>query len=165
MSGRDDLVDDRHTRAKRQCGIVYAAEFGAHTQLAAALGFLSRHKGQVADVTIDIGANDLDNCISGTNVNASCLEQHLGAAATNIAAIVRQVQSSLRQADPQAQIIAMNYYDPFLGLAFSPGGTRGPSFLLRRWPRRSYSTASWRRRTATFTSHWRMSHRHFALMH
>jgi lysophospholipase L1-like esterase len=113
------------TPAQKQCVTVYSEEFGARTQVAAALSFLSRHKGQVSDVTIDIGANDLDNCISGTNVNTSCLEQHLGAATTNIGAIVRELQSALRQSDPQARMIAMNYYDPFLGLAFSPGGSHG----------------------------------------
>ncbi len=50
------------TPAQGLCGKLYADEFGVASQISAAESFLSRHRGHVALVTIDIGANDLDHC-------------------------------------------------------------------------------------------------------
>jgi lysophospholipase L1-like esterase len=69
------------------------------SQLAAAAAFLRKHGQDVAFVTIDIGGNDL---LSGGGV----LE-----IAANLPMIIDMLQDA---AAPGVQIVAMNYYDPFV---------------------------------------------------
>lgn len=116
--------------ARNECAHLYSAEFAAHSQLGAAENYLSRHPGQVALVTIDIGVNDLLRCVSASLVSTACLKENAIATERNLAAILRSLVSSLHRADPQARAIAMNYYDPFLGLAYAPGGSRGLKLAL-----------------------------------
>ena len=118
------------TPARNQCAHLYSEAFAAHSQLVAAETFLSRHTGQVALVTIDIGVNDLLHCVSASQVSTACLKENGVATERNLAAILRSLVSSLHRADPQARVIAMNYYDPFLGLAYAPGGTQGLKLAL-----------------------------------
>lgn len=82
------------------------------SQLAAALGFLRAHRRQVSLITIDIGANDPDSCISRPSVAglASCVGKSIPEAVANLAKILTR----LRQADASARIVAMNYYLPAL---------------------------------------------------
>ncbi len=82
------------------------------SQLAAALGFLRAHRRQVSLITIDIGANDPDSCISRLSVTglASCVGKSIPEAVANLAKILTR----LRQADASARIVAMNYYLPAL---------------------------------------------------
>jgi lysophospholipase L1-like esterase len=69
------------------------------TQLAEAVAFLTEHAGDVAFVTIDIGANDL---LAGGGVPA-------------IAASLPVILQTLRAAaGPNVPIVGMNYYDPFV---------------------------------------------------
>ncbi|HUY05841.1 MAG TPA: SGNH/GDSL hydrolase family protein [Acidimicrobiales bacterium] len=116
--------------AQRQCARLYATEFAAQSQLVAAETFLSRHAGQVALVTIDIGVNNLLHCVSASQVNPTCLQMNDVSTQRNLAGILRSLLASLRRADPRARVIAMNYYDPFLGLMYSPGGTQGVKLAL-----------------------------------
>jgi lysophospholipase L1-like esterase len=80
------------------------------SQLAAAAAFLRAHR--VALITLDIGANDPDSCISQQSVTglASCVAKSIPRATRNLSAIL----SRLRQASPRTPIIAMNYYLPAL---------------------------------------------------
>ena len=80
----------------------------AGPQLAAAVNFLENHN--VGLVTIDIGANDIDTCISLAGVDAGCA---LGAGAT-VASNLYVILNALRAASPHTLIVGMNYYDPFL---------------------------------------------------
>jgi lysophospholipase L1-like esterase len=82
------------------------------SQLAAAVAFLRAHRGHVLLVTIDIGANDFQDCGSqpGLARLASCVGQVPGVA-TRLAAIL----SSLRAAaGPGVRIVGMSYYLPEL---------------------------------------------------
>ena len=81
-------------------------------QLAAADRFLRAHRARVSLVTLDIGANDPDSCITEPSVVklASCAGSSVPRAAANLATILRQ----LRRAAPRARIIAMDYYLPAL---------------------------------------------------
>jgi lysophospholipase L1-like esterase len=85
------------------------------SQLAAATAFLSSHR--VAFMTIDIGANNLDNCVSGTGLNQACLAQGLAAANHDLPIIL----SALRQAAPTVRMVGMTYYDPFVAAALKGG--------------------------------------------
>lgn len=115
------------TPAQSQCRTLYSAELGAHSQVAAAESFLARHQNQVGLLTLDIGANDVDACVAGTSLSAICVENHVDSAVKNLGVILADIGPALRRDDPSARIVSMNYYDPFLGLAFTPGGTKGTS--------------------------------------
>lgn len=79
------------------------------SQLAAALAFLQTHT--VSLVTIDIGANDVDHCISVTGINTACVTAALASVETNLPQILAELRSA---AGPNTLIVGMNYYDPFL---------------------------------------------------
>ncbi len=89
--------------------------YAGGSQLAAATAFLASHR--VAFVTIDIGANNLDNCVSGTGLNGDCLARGLAAAVHDLPIIL----GALRQAAPTVPMIGMNYYDPFVAAALKGG--------------------------------------------
>ena len=90
--------------------------YGAGTQLAAAESFILSHPGQISFVTIDIGLNDIDACISDTRVDGTCVADGLRKASTDLAAIL----AGLRSADRSIAIYGADYYDPFLA-AWSHG--------------------------------------------
>jgi lysophospholipase L1-like esterase len=82
------------------------------SQLAAAVRFLSAHRGRVSLITIDIGANDPGSCITRPSVFklASCAGRAIPEATANLTKIL----TSLRRAAPGTRMIAMNYYLPTL---------------------------------------------------
>jgi lysophospholipase L1-like esterase len=82
------------------------------SQLAAAVRFLRAHQGRMLLVTIDIGANDPDSCVTLPSVSrlASCAARSVPDLAVNLAAILAR----LRLAAPSVRIVAMNYYLPAL---------------------------------------------------
>ncbi len=94
------------------------------SQLEAAVSFLETH--QVAFVTLDIGANDVDGCVSATAIDTACVQAGLNSVGSNLPWILRELRSA---AGPHAPIIAMNYYDPFLA-AWALGGN-GPTLALQ----------------------------------
>jgi lysophospholipase L1-like esterase len=85
------------------------------SQLAAAEAFLSTHQGQIAFVTIDIGANDVTPCFSATGVNQTCLQTATATVQANLATIL----AGLRSAGGPDPIFGMTYYDPFLAIWLS----------------------------------------------
>ena len=86
--------------------------YSAGSQLAAATAFLRAHRGHVFLVTIDIGANDLEDCGNqpGLTRLASCIGQ-LPKATANVAAILTSLRAA---AGPGVRIVGMNYYLPAL---------------------------------------------------
>jgi lysophospholipase L1-like esterase len=94
---------------------------GASNQMDAAVAFLRANPGRVKLITIDIGANDVDGCLSSGSINLTCINNGLTAIASNLARITVQ----LRRAAPYATIVGMNYYDPFLAAYLS--GPTGPA--------------------------------------
>ena len=82
------------------------------SQLAAAVRFLLAHPGRVRLITIDIGANDPDSCITQPSATrlASCVARSVPDTAVNLAKILTR----LRLAAADVRIIAMNYYLPAL---------------------------------------------------
>lgn len=85
------------------------------SQLAQATAFLATHR--VAFVTLDIGANNLDACVSGAGLDQACLTRGLAAANHDLPVILQ----ALRQAAPTVAMFAMNYYDPFVAAALKGG--------------------------------------------
>jgi lysophospholipase L1-like esterase len=86
--------------------------YRAGSQLAAAAGFLRAHRARVSLVTIDIGANDADGCVTRLSLGniASCLSKSVPQVTTNLTRILTR----LRQADPDGRVMAMSYYLPAL---------------------------------------------------
>jgi lysophospholipase L1-like esterase len=80
------------------------------TQQAEAMTFLQEHRGSVAFVTIDIGANDFLG------------PSGLGPVVTNLPIILAELRAA---AGPAVPIVGMNYYDPFTPQAWSQGGPAG----------------------------------------
>jgi lysophospholipase L1-like esterase len=85
------------------------------SQLAAAEDFLKTHT--VAFVTIDIGANDVDGCISTTGIDTTCVQNGFKSVGANLPYILGRLRLA---AGPRTQIVAMNYYDPFLAAWIVP---------------------------------------------
>jgi lysophospholipase L1-like esterase len=104
----------------------------ADNQLNTAVDFLQAHPHQVVLITIDIGANDIDHCISLTGIDSACVQQGFSDVSNNLPVIL----STLHSAAPGTPIVAMNYYDPFLAAwELGPAGkVLGDESLLARWP-------------------------------
>jgi lysophospholipase L1-like esterase len=86
--------------------------YASGSQLAAAAGFLHAHARRMFLVTLDIGANDPDSCI--TMPSAAKLATCVGTSIPHATANLTTILTRLRREDPGARIIAMNYYLPAL---------------------------------------------------
>ena len=82
------------------------------TQLAQAVEFLHAHRRTTRLVTIDIGANDVQRCVSRSplGIDVVCIQQGLG----DVQRLLPQVLAQLHAAAPGAHIVVANYYNPFL---------------------------------------------------
>ncbi len=85
-------------------------KYAAGSQLQQAVKFLTKHKGKIAFLTIDIGANDVDGCASGTSINGPCVAAGEQSISTN----VPKIAAALRAAGKKVTMVGMTYYDPFL---------------------------------------------------
>lgn len=93
--------------------------YPAGSQLAQALLFLQKNR--VDLITIDIGADDLLGCfrLQTAQIDQSCIRGAFLTTPNHLAAIL----AALRAAAPNALIVGMNYYDPFVPLwLFGPTG-------------------------------------------
>jgi lysophospholipase L1-like esterase len=82
------------------------------SQLAAAVAFLSAYRGQVRLVTIDIGANDPEDCsLSGLGTITACIGTDLPQAISNLETILARLRAA---AGPGVRIVGMSYYLPAL---------------------------------------------------
>jgi lysophospholipase L1-like esterase len=127
--------------AETKCATEYKGQFGATSQLQAARIYLARHPGKISLLTFDLGANDIDACGS-SKINLSCLSTGQSEVTKQLPSIVATLSATLHKDDPKARFVAMNYYDPFLGESYSPGGLLGTADA-------ALSVAA----TATFNSH------------
>ena len=84
------------------------------SQLAAAVAFLDAHRGHVHLVTIDIGANDPEDCgLSSLHAITTCVRTDLPAAAGNLTTILTRLRAA---AGPGVRIVGMSYYLPALAV-------------------------------------------------
>ncbi len=103
----------------------YAAVLHCHptggSQLAAATRFLKAHhaRGEVPLITIDIGANDVQNCTTAANP-LTCV----GTGTNQIATDLPKILKAIRGAAPTGtRFVAMNLYDVALNGYFAAAGT------------------------------------------
>jgi lysophospholipase L1-like esterase len=118
LTGQGDQAGARRFHCDRAGG----------SQLSAAVRFLRahHHQGEVPLVTIDIGANDVDPCITAANLGA-CLATGLLAIKINTPKILL----ALRRAAPAGTRFAgMTLYNPVLGAYFSPAGSAAHALAL-----------------------------------
>jgi lysophospholipase L1-like esterase len=88
--------------------------YAGGSQLAQAEAFLRAHRGRIGLITIDIGANDPNNCIIGS-VPASKIVSCMGASIKGTQADLHTIMGGLRgAAGGSVPIIAMSYYVPEL---------------------------------------------------
>jgi lysophospholipase L1-like esterase len=83
------------------------------SQLAAAASFLRAHRGRISLITIDIGANDPDSCVTRSSFGGitSCIASSFPDTLVNL----RKIMATLRAAGGAAvRIIGMSYYVPTL---------------------------------------------------
>jgi lysophospholipase L1-like esterase len=87
--------------------------YPAGSQLSQAVSFLRAHRGRVSLITIDIGANDPDSCITRPSFGAviSCVTQSFPETERNLTQIMRTIRAA---AGSGVRIIGMNYYVPAL---------------------------------------------------
>jgi lysophospholipase L1-like esterase len=87
--------------------------YPAGSQLAEAVSFLRAHRGKVSLITIDIGANDPDSCISRPSIGAvaSCVTKTFPETVANLTKIMSTIRGA---AGSDVRIIGMNYYVPEL---------------------------------------------------
>jgi lysophospholipase L1-like esterase len=89
------------------------------SQLDQAVEFLHAHRLTTRLVTLDIGGNDIAKC-GFSGLQDSCIDPALATLRQNLPSIMER----LHAAAPQAHIVVLNYYDPFLVYAL-----QGPSGL------------------------------------
>ena len=88
------------------------------SQLEQAEHFLRAHGQFTRLITIDIGANDVQRCVIEGVVDGRCIAQGMNAVATNLPVILE----TLRAGAPNAQIVVLDYYNPFLAAYLVDGG-------------------------------------------
>ncbi len=90
------------------------------SQMVAAERFLREHRrpGEVALLTLDIGANDIDGCVSDNAIDTSCVIAGAARISANLPVIMRRLRKAAPAATPMA---SMTVYNPFLALYFTPG--------------------------------------------
>jgi lysophospholipase L1-like esterase len=87
--------------------------YGSGSQLAQARRLLAAHQGQTVLVTVNVGDNDVERCITSTRIATACVNRALATVAANIPTIV----GSLRQAGGSGlRIVGIADYDQFWAL-------------------------------------------------
>jgi lysophospholipase L1-like esterase len=84
------------------------------SQLYQAVQFLHAHGKFTGLITIDLGANDVLQCVDGLNFDEECIENVL----EQLSLDLFYVLETLREVAPGVPIVGMNYYNPLLAFWF-----------------------------------------------
>lgn len=101
-------------------GRPFAPQYGAGSQLRQARAFLGAHRSQTILVTVNIGDNDVEHCITASRIDYACVKQGMSTIAANLVTIGSQLRAS---AGPRITIIGVASYDQFW--AFWLNGAHG----------------------------------------
>ena len=85
-------------------------DFKRGSQLEEMRHFLRAHGQFTRLVTIDIGSNDVQRCLSGGVIDQDCIQGGMAQVEVNLPTILAE----LRVGAPNAQIVVLDYYNPFL---------------------------------------------------
>jgi lysophospholipase L1-like esterase len=91
------------------------------SQMVAAERFLGKHRrrGEVALLTLDIGANDVNGCFFDGTIAPICVIRGAEHISANLPVILRRLRHA---GAPRTPMAAMTLYNPFLQLYLTPGG-------------------------------------------
>ncbi len=92
------------------------------SQLTAAEAFLKSHSaaGEVPLITIDIGANDVDGCVTNAGAGLAAVETCVEKGVAKLETNTPKILAALHKAAPKGSYtVAMNLYDPILADALS----------------------------------------------
>lgn len=81
------------------------------SQLKQAVKFLREHPGQVRYVTLDIGGNDINQCVKGGSIGYQCVVDNVGVVAVNLWKIITEIKKA---GGTGVSYTGMNYYNPIL---------------------------------------------------
>lgn len=96
------------------------------SQLGDAVAFLRENRGAVALVTVDIGANDIEPCSQGLDIDDECVQRAFMQVSANLPPILAALRLA---AGPNVPIVGMNYYNPILAAWLAPAPPpMGPEF-------------------------------------
>src|SRR5579871_1708344 len=97
--------------------------YAAGSQLAQAVSFIRAHR--IAFITLDIGGDDIDGCVTTATIISTCVTNGVDAIKANVPKILSALRTA---AGPSVQIVAMTYYDPYLADFLS--GADGPALAV-----------------------------------
>jgi lysophospholipase L1-like esterase len=94
------------------------------SQLGDAIAFLRKHRGSIALVTINIGANDIEPCAQGLDIDDECIQKAFIQVSAHLPPILGALHLA---AGSHVPIVGMSYYNPILAawLALGPGAPDG----------------------------------------
>ena len=89
------------------------------SQQGEALHFLKGHRNQPGVITINLGSNDIDKCVKNGSIDQACVAGGLQSVAANLPPILQKLHATA----PNARIVVLDYYNPFLAayLLGAPG--------------------------------------------
>jgi lysophospholipase L1-like esterase len=85
--------------------------YGAGSEIADAERFLRAHRGHIAAVTVNIGDNDVEGCMSNTGIDESCVSAQLAGIRARLPLIAARLRAA---AGPKVPIVGLGDYDQFL---------------------------------------------------
>ena len=90
-------------------------KYSLGNQLDQAIDFIKSHR--VAYLTIDIGANDVVNCVKPPTIDDACFNMGLATVRSNLDTILDELRAAIRGSDNKrfTKSAGMTYYDPTLG--------------------------------------------------
>jgi lysophospholipase L1-like esterase len=82
------------------------------SQLDQALEFLHAHGRYTRVITVQVGANDVQRCVDRTTlaIDLVCIQGGMADVATNLPMMLGKIRAEA----PNAQVVVLNYYNPFL---------------------------------------------------
>jgi lysophospholipase L1-like esterase len=80
-------------------------------QVDAAAAFLKAHRHSRILVTVDIGANNVDDCLINGSLDTACVAKGVADAGVQVPQILQKLKGA---AGAKVSFVGMNYYDPFL---------------------------------------------------
>jgi lysophospholipase L1-like esterase len=103
-----------------------SCKYSEGSQLAAAEAALKAQQGHVVAVTVNIGDNDVETCVSSWSVDGQCVQRQMSALKQRLPAIASRLGAAAGQGVP---IVGLTDYDQFL--AFWLDGSRGRAVARR----------------------------------
>lgn len=92
--------------------LIHGARGSRPPQIAQAEAFLRAHRGDPTLVTLDIGANDVEDCHADLDFDAGCATAGVRSIRKNVPLIVMRLRAA---GGPGLRVVGVNYYNGYLG--------------------------------------------------